>query len=100
MLGPVLHFTYNSLYNTRKEIVNFFWFFFKILFIYFQRKGGKKEGEKYQCLVASRTPPAEDLVCNPGMCPDWESNRQPFLSQTGGQSIEPHQPGLLFLLDT
>ena len=30
---------------------------------------------------------------NPGMCPDWESNRQPFGSQAGVQSTEPHQPG-------
>ena len=25
--------------------------------------------------------PHMDLACNPGMCPDWESNRQPFGSQ-------------------
>ena len=35
-----------------------------------------------------------DLAHNPGMCPDWESNRQPFGSQAGAQSTEPHQPGL------
>ena len=34
-----------------------------------------------------------DLVHNPGMCPDWESNQQPFGSQAGTQSTEPHQPG-------
>ena len=22
--------------------------------------------------------PTGDLACNPGMCPDWELNRQPF----------------------
>ena len=34
---------------------------------------------------------------HPGMCPDWESNMQPFGSQADTQSIEPHQPGpLLF----
>ena len=27
-------------------------------------------------------------ACNPGMCPDWE----PFDSQSGIQSTEPHQP--------
>ena len=31
------------------------------------------------------------------MCPDWESNRQPFGSQASTQSTEPHQPGLLLL---
>ena len=34
-----------------------------------------------------------DLAHNPGMYPDWESNWQPFGSQAGAQSIEPHQPG-------
>ena len=27
------------------------------------------------------------------MCPDWESNQQPFASQVGTQSIEPHSQG-------
>ena len=31
--------------------------------------------------VASRTPPSEDLACNPGMCPGWESNWRPFAYQ-------------------
>ena len=31
---------------------------------------------------ASCTPPTEDLACNPGMCPDWESNWWPFSLQT------------------
>ena len=34
------------------------------------------------------------LACNPGMCPDWELDQQPFGSQAGTQSAEPHQPGL------
>ena len=29
---------------------------------------GEREGEKYQGVVASRTPPAGELVHNPGMC--------------------------------
>ena len=40
-------------------------------------------------------PPAGDLALNPGMCPDWESNRQCFGSQAGTQSTDPHQPGLI-----
>ena len=36
--------------------------------------------------------PYRDLACNPGMCPDWEWNQQPFGSQAGIQSTEPHQP--------
>ena len=58
---------------------------------------GEREGEKHQCVVASRTPPTGDLARNPGMCPDWESNRRPFGSQSGTQSTEPHQPGLLIV---
>ena len=39
-------------------------------------------------------PPTGDLTHNPGMCPDWELNSlEPFGSQTGAQSTEPHQPG-------
>ena len=44
-------------------------------------------------MVASHRPPTGDLVHNPGMCPDWESNQQPFGLQAGAQSTEPHQPG-------
>ena len=32
-------------------------------------------GKKYQCVVTSLALPTGDLTCNPGMCPDWESNR-------------------------
>ena len=41
----------------------------------------EREGEKYQCVVASRMPPTGDLACNPGMCPGWEENWWPFGSQ-------------------
>ena len=54
-------------------------------------------GDKHQCVVASHVPPTGDLARNPGMCPDWESNLQPFGSQAGAQSTEPHQPGLIFI---
>ena len=61
-------------------------FFFLIfyLFIFRQRgRGGEREGEKHeeekhQCVVASHAPPTGDLAHNPGMCPNWESNLQPF----------------------
>ena len=55
------------------------------------REGGR-EGEKHECVVASRMPPTEDLAHNPGMYPDWELNQQPFGLQTSAQSTEPHQP--------
>ena len=43
-------------------------------------------------------PCAGDLACNPDMCPDWESNQQPFGSQAHAQSTELHQPGHAFLI--
>ena len=67
-----------------------------MLFIFRERgKEGEREGEIH-CLVASRMPPTGDLACNTGMCPDWESNEQPFGSRVSVQSTEPHQPGLNF----
>ena len=68
--------------------------FKKILFIFRERgREGEREGEKHQCVVDSRVPPPGDQAHNPGMCPDWEPNWQPFGSQASAQSTEPHQPG-------
>ena len=52
------------------------------------------EKGRHGCVVASRTSPTGNPTHNPGMCPDWESNQQPFGSQAGTQSTELHQPGL------
>ena len=67
-----------------------------VLFFFKRERGreGEGEGEKHQCVVASHAPPTGDLAHNPGMCPNWESNQQPFGSQALAQSTEPHQPGL------
>ena len=54
---------------------------------------GEREGEKQQCVVASCKSPTGDLAQNPGMCPDWELNQQPFGLQAGIQNTEPYQPG-------
>ena len=53
----------------------------------------EREGEKHQCVFASQVSPTRDLACNPGMCPDWESNPWPFASRAHAQSTELHQPG-------
>ena len=53
--------------------------------------------ENYQS-VASCTSSTGDLAHNPGMCPDWELNWQPFGLQAGSQYNEPHLPGLFLLL--
>ena len=71
-------------------------FFLKILFIFLFRERRREEErkvEKHPCVVASRMPPTGDLTHNPGMCPDWESNRWSFGSQACTQSTEWHQPG-------
>ena len=54
-------------------------FFFRFYLFIFRKRGreGPREGEKHQCVVASRTPTTGDLAHNPGMCPDWESNQRP-----------------------
>ena len=72
------------------------WIFFKDFYLFiFRARGREREskGEKHQRVVASHTPATGDLAWNPGMYPDWESNRRPFGSQAGTQSTEPHQPG-------
>ena len=61
------------------------------LFIFRERRReGEIEGEKHQS-IASHTPPAGDLACNPGMCLGWDSNQWPFDLKVGTQSTEPHQ---------
>ena len=70
--------------------------FLKGFYILIFRKWGKegeRKREKPQCVVASPVSPTGDLACNPGMCPDWESNQRSFGSQAGTQCTEPHQPG-------
>ena len=57
------------------KLVTFFFERF-YLFIFRERgKEGEREGEKRQCVVASHMAPTRDVARNPGMCPDWESNR-------------------------
>ena len=54
-------------------------YFLKVLFIFRERgREGERKGGKHQCVVASHVAPTGDLAQNPGMCPDRESNWQPF----------------------
>ena len=50
------------------------------IYLFFRERGreGESEGEKHQCVGASHVAPTGDLACNPGMCPDWDSNGRPF----------------------
>ena len=78
-----------------KQTHKTFFFFLRFYLFLFKERGreGEREGEKHQCVVASHAPPTRDMACDPGMCPDWELNRQPFASQAHAQSTELHQPG-------
>ena len=82
----------------KQEIGSWISFFFKKRFDLFIERGreGEKEGENHRCVVASHIPSTGDLACNPGLCPEWEWNQQPFGSQAGGPSTELDQPGLFF----
>ena len=75
---------------------HFFSFFLSFyLFIFREKKGGRKRGrETSMCGCLSHAPYCANQACNPGMSPDWESNWQPFDLQVDTQSTEPHQPGL------
>ena len=48
------------------------------------------------CDCLTHTHPTGDLACNPGICPYWKLNCQPFGLQAGTQSTEPHQPGQIY----
>ena len=84
-------------------------YFFNILFL--ERGEGREKrreierernmgvGEIHRW-VASCMRPTRDLDCNPGTCPDRESNEQPFDLQDDAHSTEPHQSGNLLLLRT
>ena len=60
----------------------------KFLFIF--RGEGRKRGRE--------TSVCGCLTHPTGMCPDWDSNRQPFGLQARAQSTEPYQPGPIFFL--
>ena len=45
-----------------------------------EREEGERQGEKHRC----------DQTCNPGMCPNRESNQGPFTLQDDTQPTEPH----------
>ena len=81
------------LWNKIIQVLLFF-FFPKTLLI-----GEGREKERERNINAWPPPthtPTGDLSHNPGMYPDWDSNRWPFSSQASARSIQPHQPELNF----
>ena len=71
-----------------------FYFFKDFTYLFLEKGEGKeKERERNITVWLPLTPPTRDVVCNPGLCPDWELNKRLFGSQAHAQSTEPHQPG-------
>ena len=77
----------------------FYFHFLKRFYLFIFRESGRekeREAEKHQCVREA------SMGCfsahNLGMCPDWESNQQPFGVQAGAQSTEAYKPGHNFLL--
>ena len=74
--------------------------FLKRFYLFISRQK-RREGEREERNISVWLPlthtPTGDVACNPGMCPDWESNQQLFGSQASTQSTEPHKPGYLVL---
>ena len=68
------------------------------LFIFREGEGKEKGREASMCGCLLQRAPTGDLAHNPGMCPDWESNRQLFGLQAHTQPTEPYQPGLMTIL--
>ena len=84
----------NKLRRNSNILFIYLFIYLFIIFIFRERgREGEREEEKYPCVIASHLPPTGDLACNPGMCPEWESNQQLFGLQASAQSTEPHQPG-------
>ena len=89
------------LFKRRGEALPFLFFLRFYLFIFRERgREGERQGEKHQCeketticglSYISHVRLNLDRACNPGMCPDWELNWQPFALQDVIQPIEPHQ---------
>ena len=78
----------------------FILFFKYSIYLFLERgKEREREGEEHQFVVASHAPPTGDLVHNPGMCPDWELNQQPFGSQAHAQSLSYTSQGSTPLLN-
>ena len=99
MGAMVLHFFLGSFskppfFCTHTYRVHCFLFVRDFIYLFLERGEGKEnEGEKHQCVVGSRVCPTGDLACNPGTCPDWELNQQPF----GSKALSPlsyTSPGL------
>ena len=55
----------------------------------FKKREKDRDSNVYQ--LPLKCTPTEDRTHNLGMCPDQESNRQPFALQDDAQPTKPHQ---------
>ena len=80
--------------NKIKNEYPFFFFFKDFIYFIFRGEGREKERERnINVWLPLVRPLLRTWPSNPGMCPDWESNPEPFGLQASAQSTEPHQPG-------
>ena len=72
-------------------------FFLKIfyLFIFRERVREKERERNINVWLPLMGPPTGDLACNPGTCPDWELNQQPFGLQPALTSLSYTSQGLI-----
>ena len=79
-----------------------FLLFRDFVYLFLERGEGGREIERETSIcekhrsVASHTSPNQRLALNQGMCPDWESNQQPFNLPDDTQPAELHQSGPSF----
>ena len=68
------------------------------IYLFLERREGREKERERQINVwlPLMCLPTGNLACQPGMCPDWDSNQQTFGSKAGTQLTEPHQPGLCY----
>ena len=73
-------FLSNSLSCKIKVVITFLNVF---MYLFLEREEGREEYRErnINMWLPLTCPPSGDLACNPGMCPDWELNWQPFGSQ-------------------
>ena len=101
----VLYIENSSVYMlVSKKVSSFllcFCLFVKILYLFLERE--RKRGREtliweisISCLFYTPKLGTDQTHCNPGMCPERESDWCPFTLQDDAQSTEPHGSGLIF----
>ena len=102
IVGTSIFINYFSFWGSF-HMLNLLFFFFILTWGHFFHCFGREEGrEKHRCereasIGCSRTCPTREGTCNLDMCPNQESNLQPFGYGMMFQPTEPQRPGLELL---